>query len=87
MRKTQPKTTPRKAEPKPAAVQPISAPAEIEAPYWVNVTPESPQFGLGMWDGGDEMQYLNLDREEFIILKRLLAAHAAKTYRMPHRAR
>jgi hypothetical protein len=74
MRKTSSKTKPR-ATPKPAKVQPISAPVEVEAPDWVNVTPDDNSYGLTMWEGGGgNEQEIDITRDEFIRLKRFLAA-------------
>jgi len=60
-----------KPKPEPAAVQPISA---QDVPDWVNVTPEGPRYDLAMWEGADAAQFLHLTRDEFIMLKRFLAA-------------
>jgi len=73
-----------KKQTKLAVIQPASAPIETEAPDWVNVTPGEASYGLAMWEGGGgEEQRADLSREEFVLLKRLVAALRGYELRAP----
>lgn len=49
-------------------------PRDNEAPDWVNGTPNDTEYALQMWGSdGNDLQCVNLTRQEFITLKRWLA--------------
>lgn len=56
-----------------AAEQPKPADPETDRPKWIG-TPYPTYYMFGMWaGGGDPMQQLDINREEYIALKRELA--------------
>lgn len=56
------------------APKPVTAPATAESPEWIEETPEETSYNLTMFDeGGAPVQDIELTRDEYIKLKRVLA--------------
>jgi hypothetical protein len=48
--------------------------AQAERPEWIDETPDqNEEYTLSMWDNSEELQRIDLTREEFIALKAVLA--------------
>jgi hypothetical protein len=72
------------AQPREKAPEPTPKPEPIETPDWVNETPDDVEYSMMMYDvGGQCEQEIHMTREEFIRLKRWLAALRVYDLRSP----